>query len=95
MIPDLYHEFKHYGGMRIKEKAQEFECFLRPDDRPHSVKRVIPILNRKDKETAKRLDNVWQAYQKFDGIELSSMTHKDGTPWMTLGKNEQAKKIQL
>ena len=36
--------------------------------------------NISDKEKAV-IDHVWERYKKYSGIELSTMTHKPGTPW--------------
>src|SRR5690606_5505471 len=27
------------------------------------------------------LDSIWQAYSKYNGIELSNLTHQKDTPW--------------
>jgi uncharacterized phage-associated protein len=27
------------------------------------------------------LDKVWDIYSKYDGVQLSALTHKQGTPW--------------
>ncbi|THF52884.1 DUF4065 domain-containing protein [Flavobacterium supellecticarium] len=32
-------------------------------------------------EDARFLDKVWEIYGQKDGIYLSALTHKDGTPW--------------
>ncbi len=31
--------------------------------------------------TRRFLDAVWKAYRKYTAVQLSSLTHKDGTPW--------------
>lgn len=32
-------------------------------------------------EDAAFLDKIWEMYGDFDGVYLSALTHKDGTPW--------------
>lgn len=29
----------------------------------------------------KFINSIWNAYKKFDGLQLSSKTHEEGTPW--------------
>lgn len=44
-----------------------------------------PLPNDKEeiisKEDAEFLDKIWDLYGKYDGIQLSAMTHAEGTPW--------------
>lgn len=37
-----------------------------------------------DEDTRAFLENVYKTYEKFDGIQLSSLTHQSGTPWDTV-----------
>lgn len=34
-----------------------------------------------DSEERELMDEVWDAYKGFSGVQLSSMTHQPGTPW--------------
>ena len=34
-----------------------------------------------DPKTKAVLDKVWDVYKKYDGLQLSSLTHKIGSPW--------------
>lgn len=48
------------------------------------IKEKIP--NRVDDDTIKAddkkfLDKMWNLYGRYDGIYLSALTHKEGTPW--------------
>jgi len=44
-----------------------------------------PLPNNKEEviiqEDAEFLDRIWDLYGKYDGVELSAMTHTEGTPW--------------
>ena len=71
VIPDLYRKIKMYGHMSIDAPVEGFGVV---DD--GTLPNTPP-----DDNTVALLDRVWQAYSKFDGIELSSMTHQHGTPW--------------
>jgi len=53
-----------------------------------SIRGNVDVLSDDEKEI---LDLVSESYAKYDGVTLSSATHKEGTPWRTtwlsLGKN--------
>ncbi|MBN1950301.1 MAG: SocA family protein [Bacteroidales bacterium] len=34
-----------------------------------------------DPDTRKVLDKVWEVYKKYDGLQLSTLTHETGSPW--------------
>lgn len=73
----LYHEFKHFGNSTITHPATETvmqsgEKFLM------KLKKVDPP---KDPEAIGFLEAVWDAYGAFTSIQLSNLTHKEGTPW--------------
>jgi len=46
---------------------------------------IEPIPNAKDEaiseSDSKFLDKIWSMYGEFNGVQLSAMTHSDGTPW--------------
>jgi uncharacterized phage-associated protein len=41
----------------------------------------VYIPNIADQKTEKFLDSIWNAYSKYTGGQLSTMTHKEDTPW--------------
>lgn len=65
VIPDLYHETKIYGRSPIP-----LHDIGEPND--------ILILEEDVKEF---LEKIFKAYDGMDGIQLSSLTHRPGTPW--------------
>lgn len=71
VIPTLYHEFKRYGRDPIEEPALEWNGF-------EAVPARIPD---GDGESRALLQKVWEEYGRYSGIELSNMTHREGTPW--------------
>lgn len=40
--------------------------------------------------TAKLLNSVWDKYKHYSGLELSSMTHSEGTPWFITWNDQGA-----
>lgn len=55
-----------------------------------------PVLEKfytvSDKETKNFLDEVWDVYGRFTGIQLSSLTHEEGTPWYIVWNKMDGKK---
>jgi uncharacterized phage-associated protein len=52
----------------------------------------VPNIAHDDKETRELLDKVWQAYNKYTGVQLSNLTHLEGTPWAKTWKRGTGKK---
>ena len=67
VVPTVYHEFKRYGKSPIKSLSFDPSYG------------AYPIV--KDSQTIKFLDQIWEVYGNMDGLQLSALTHKDGTPW--------------
>jgi uncharacterized phage-associated protein len=53
--------------------------------REGNINIVSPLPSDKEeilsKEDVEFLDKIWDMYGRYDGIELSAMTHAEGTPW--------------
>ena len=65
VIPNLYHEIKHWGNEPVKM------IFSNPVSDTHSFLR----------EDRNVMDAVLESYDGIDGIRLSVLTHAAGTPW--------------
>lgn len=74
VIPSVYHEFKSYGSGTIREKGTTIEAA-----ECSSLRFVTPTVH--DSETKCLLDTIWEAYGGLSGVQLSNLTHKQGTPW--------------
>jgi len=68
VIESIYHQFKPYGNGQINRLYSN----------PFSNGKY-PLPN--DKAVEDFLDLIWDSYGKYTGVELSSMTHQQGTPW--------------
>lgn len=80
VIPTVYNAFKKYGNEGIKEPAYIFEGF----------RIVTPMI---ENETTKVfLDKIWDVYKKYNGLQLSSLTHQIDTPWDRVWNKEDGKK---
>lgn len=72
VIQSLYYATKDYGKSPIKSQISGFLGGL-------SFSVGIPTIT--DNSLTPFLDKIWDTYKKFDGPQLSTMTHQAGTPW--------------
>lgn len=78
VIPNIYEDFKHYGGNEIQELSYcgtSLNDKEGIDERLNKFKGSIPITGRQI------IDAVLDIYGDFSGLGLSTITHKTGTPW--------------
>lgn len=78
VIESVYHEFKHFGRDSIKGHAVDIELV---DADKMDIRYTAPTIDYKDADTRALLDKIWDAYGRYTAIQLSNMTHKEGTPW--------------
>ena len=69
VIPDVYYELRKYGGQRMSELVDLRSLGFEPDD-----------IRLSDKE-ADLVGQVLEVYGDFTGPQLSTLTHKPGSPW--------------
>jgi len=76
VISSVYQDFRHYRGNPIERQKAVL------NDRGEYI---IPTVTD---ETAKRLlDRVWDVYKRYDGLQLSTITHQPDTPWDVVWRN--------
>jgi uncharacterized phage-associated protein len=73
VIRDLYGEFKNFGNSSITSQAMSWSA------RPLTM--VAPTIPPSDRETQSLLDRVWDVYKNLTSIQLSNLTHVEGSPW--------------
>jgi uncharacterized phage-associated protein len=73
VVPTVYYEFREYKDRPIKRLAYTWDRKL-----SRSIVAPQPV---GDAVAEAVIEWVWRSYGDFTGPELSSMTHKDGTPW--------------
>ncbi len=76
VIPSVYHCYKHNGSNPIKECVNDFEA----EDY------FAPLYEGSKNEL---LDKIWEVYGNYSGIDLSEMTHQEGTPWYKTLNDEE------
>ena len=69
VIPTIYEYFKYYGAGQIESLYYE----------SIGDKLVAPEL--KEEEKSVFLERIWDVYKNYNGLELSFLTHRTGTPW--------------
>ncbi|RYG38881.1 MAG: DUF4065 domain-containing protein [Burkholderiales bacterium] len=67
VIPSLYRRLKHYGSNKVTKPIETLFGGINPE--------------RLEEEDAKLVDIVFDKYGHFNGIQLSHLTHRSGTPW--------------
>ncbi|ATL49434.1 hypothetical protein COR50_20890 [Chitinophaga caeni] len=77
VVESIYDDFRHYGTHQITAlKANDSY----DQDYPMPGEDVLPLLKK-----------VWEVYNKYSGLQLSAMTHQDGTPWDLVWNREGGK----
>ncbi len=69
VLPNVYSEFKSYRSNSIKSYSLDADGGI-------TKVSVIPM-----SDFDYVLNDVWNKYKKFDGIELSNFTHQKDTAW--------------
>ncbi len=67
VIPSVYHRFKSYGGAQVTSLEPAGDMITIPEVR--------------DQELKEFLQRIWDVYGHLSGLQLSSLTHQEGTPW--------------
>lgn len=83
VIPDLYHALKQHGRRPIKERLTvlDLETFepvpasVERGSNAETVARSVEVLRR-----------VWASYGSLSALQLSTLTHKPGSPWAAIAK---------
>lgn len=69
VLSSVYSKFNHYGSNKIIE-------YYKSNDG-----KVYVIDEKSDDTFSKVLRSIWSQYKSYNGIELSKLTHKEGTAW--------------
>lgn len=78
VVPSVYHSAKKYGGSEIDELLYS-GIRINDAEGMKTIKRFFD--DRIPPQQRAILDGVLEGYGRFTGIELTRMTHGDGTPW--------------
>lgn len=70
VVPSVYNKFKKYGSNAIRYYGTE-------DD----GKTVLSVNEDSSIYFKNAIDYIWNTCKSYDGIYLSSLTHRDGSAW--------------
>ncbi len=80
VIPSLYHRFRDYGSNNITSIG--FSYSLEKVEHGYIFKKETPFL-KNPTEIMPFLKDVWDVYKNYTAIQLSNITHYEGSPWYT------------
>mgnify|MGYP002616320479 CR=1 FL=1 len=77
VCPSIYKAFKQYGSNAIRDYVYEpgENCYLTVNENSSPIFKKI-------------IDDVWNENKYYDGIYLSSLTHREGTAWKKAYDNQ-------
>lgn len=77
VIPSLYRELKRYGNEAVNEPLRQLD--------PATFRMETPRIDKSKGEEAlfalNVIHKVWDTYGDRSAIQLSNVTHMEGTPW--------------
>jgi uncharacterized phage-associated protein len=77
VIPSVYRAFKKYENGQILAHER--------DARTGTIPEIT------DGDVSAFLDKIWDVYKHYSGLQLSTLTHKDNTPWDTVWNKNDGK----
>ncbi|GDX35881.1 hypothetical protein LBMAG18_03920 [Alphaproteobacteria bacterium] len=92
VIPSIFHEFKRFGKDPITKGnyATDGDCHSETGELLS-----VPIVSGDDNEVLKVLNAEWEIYKFKDGLELSKITHEEGSAWSIAYKQGAGKNSVL
>jgi uncharacterized phage-associated protein len=80
VIPPLYNRLKRYGNGVVEDYIKEKDPITGEE---------VASPEPQDAYTRSVLLKVWQVYGHMDGVQMSYLTHKEGTPWYKTWQKEK------
>ena len=81
VIDSIYHDFKCFGSQPINILGTVYDT--------ESDRFSIPVVHKSDTQFYPLIKKVWQEYEKFSALELSTMTHAKGSAWEVTKQQHQ------
>jgi uncharacterized phage-associated protein len=86
VIVKLYHKLKEHQNSPVTEPIVEHDL-VRENGKPAHPLRIATIVHSLDDLPSEKpfvtvlLQRIWNIYGQHDAIQLSKMTHEEGSPW--------------
>ena len=81
VVPELYHEFKRFGAVRIRGWSTDFN---------YETRRVsFPAVDDDDLLALHSLNFTWSYYGNRSAMDLRRVTHRPGSPWDKVKSEER------
>ncbi len=84
VIPNLYEEFKGFGGKPITRPATNMEL-----DDNFDIAYVVDNIEENDINAKECIKAVWNKFGNLTGPQLVSLTHQKNAPWNTVYNGEK------
>lgn len=83
VAPSLYRELRRYGSAKITEPegVYDFSGFNPFASDAISAPLTVPRVPQEDQFTHQLLEKIWEVFGCYPAIQLTQMTHQEGTPW--------------
>lgn len=84
VFPSLYAEFREFGRGPINRLAIEIEIEIDPGPKDTGllrIKRYEPRVAACDRYAVPLIQKVWEQIGSYSAVQLSTLTHRQGTPW--------------
>ncbi len=82
VIQSLRREFRAFGSLPINKKARDIKI-------ENGVLREYDVPLKEPEAISPFLSRIWDLYGKFTPIQLTNMTHEEGTPWHQIAVHYQ------
>jgi hypothetical protein len=90
VIPSIYHEFKRFGNKPITKGNYAADFDINTGELSS-----VPIVPEDDQKVLRVLNAEWENYKYKTGIDLSNITHANGSAWHKAYKNGAGENEQL
>lgn len=77
VVQSVWDQYKEFGRSPIDRPARSLRYGGSPEE---------PQVNAEDKWTVAMISRMWDVYGGLNAMQLSSMTHRPGSPWHTVAQ---------
>ncbi len=93
VIGDVYREFRNFGRNIIKTRASKWvygDSFAED-----ATMETFCVEWSRDSKSKSIVDRVWEVYKGFTAVQLSNLTHTEGSPWSETREKSSGEKHRI